>query len=114
MAKKPIQSINDRTYEHPNLLQTIFASSSLMTAIDVFIVNVALHQMGQDVGQSSLNDLTWVLNAYTIIFAALLVPAGRIGDHIGNKKVFISGLWLFALASLGCALSSTQIGRAHV
>ena len=93
-------------YEHPHLLLAIFGASALMTAIDAWIVNVGLRQIGHDIGQGPLNDLTWILNAYTIIFAALLVPAGRIGDHFGNKRVFISGLGLFTFASFGCAVSS--------
>jgi EmrB/QacA subfamily drug resistance transporter len=91
---------------HPNLLLTIFAAATFMTALDVFIVNVGLSELGRDVGHASLNDLSWVLNAYTIVFAALLVPAGRLGDRYGNKLVFVVGLVLFAVASLGCALSS--------
>jgi EmrB/QacA subfamily drug resistance transporter len=90
---------------HPNILLTIFAAAGFMTALDVFIVNVGLPDLGRDVGVSSLSDLSWVLNAYTIVFAALLVPAGRLGDRYGNKATFIVGLALFALASLGCALS---------
>jgi MFS family permease len=91
---------------HPNLLLAIYGTAALMTALDAFIVNVALRQIGHNVGQGSLNDLIWVLNAYTIIFAALLVPAGRLGDRYGKKAVFILGLVLFALSSLGAALSS--------
>src|SRR6476619_7119073 len=91
---------------HPNLLLAIYGTAALMTALDAFIVNVALRQIGHNVGQGSLNDLIWVLNAYTIIFAALLVPAGRLGDRYGKKAVFIIGLLLFALSSLGAALSS--------
>jgi MFS family permease len=91
---------------HGNLLLTIFAAAAFMTSLDVFIVNVGLSAVGRDVGQGSLNDLSWVLNAYTIVFAALLVPAGRLGDRYGNKLVLLVGLVLFAAARLGCAISS--------
>ena len=91
---------------HPDLLLTIFAAAAFMTSLDVFIVNVGLPQLGHSVGAASLSDLSWVLNAYTIVFAALLVPAGRLGDRYGNKGVFTVGLLLFSLASLGCAVSS--------
>jgi MFS family permease len=84
----------------------IFAAAAFMTSLDVFIVNVGLRDLGRDVGEGSLNDLSWVLNAYTIVFAALLVPAGRLGDRYGNKRASLVGLVLFAVASLGCALSS--------
>jgi EmrB/QacA subfamily drug resistance transporter len=91
---------------HPSLLVAIFATATFMTGVDAFIVNVGLRALGHDVGQGSLNDLSWVLNAYTIVFAALLVPAGRLGDRYGNKLVFIVGAALFALASLGCAVAN--------
>jgi MFS family permease len=70
---------------HRHLLVTIFAASAFMTALDVFIVNVGLPELGRDVGQGSLNDLSWVLNAYTIVFAALLVPAGRLGTAAATR-----------------------------
>ncbi len=91
---------------HPALLVAIFATATFMTGVDAFIVNVGLRALGHDVGQGSLSDLSWVLNAYTIVFAAMLVPAGRLGDRYGNKLVFVIGAGLFALASLGCAVSS--------
>src|SRR5689334_9101650 len=102
----PISEPTTRRGVHPNLLLAVFAAAAFMTSLDVFIVNVGLPQLGRDVGERSLSDLSWVLNAYTIVFAALLVPAGRLGDRYGNKLVFGTGLALFALASLGCALSS--------
>jgi MFS family permease len=76
-----------------------------MTALDVVIVNVGLSEIGRDVGDRSLGSLSWILNAYAIVFAALLIPAGRVGDRYGNKQLFLAGLATFTLASLGCALS---------
>jgi MFS family permease len=52
-----------------------------------------------------LGDLSWVLNAYAITLAALLVVAGRIGDRIGERPVFVAGIVLFTLASLACAVA---------
>jgi EmrB/QacA subfamily drug resistance transporter len=90
---------------HPHLLLLIFCAASFMTALDVFIVNVGLRDIGADVGGRSLGDLSWVLNAYAIVFAALLVPAGRLADRYGNKRAFLAGLLVFTLASLGCAVA---------
>jgi EmrB/QacA subfamily drug resistance transporter len=90
---------------HPNLLLGILCAAAFMSTLDVFIVNVGLRSIGTDVGDASLADLSWVLNAYAIVFSALLVPAGRLGDRYGNKRAFLIGLALFALGSLGCALS---------
>src|SRR2546423_3034708 len=74
-----------------------------MASLDLFIVNLALPDIGSDFPDTSLAGLSWVLNAYAIVFAALLVPAGRIADRIGRKRVFQAGLIVFSLASALCA-----------
>ncbi|HEX4668388.1 MAG TPA: DHA2 family efflux MFS transporter permease subunit [Solirubrobacterales bacterium] len=76
-----------------------------MASLDLFIVNIAFPDMARDFSGASLPSLSWVLNAYAIVFAALLVPAGRIADRVGRKKVFILGLLLFAAASALCAIA---------
>jgi EmrB/QacA subfamily drug resistance transporter len=74
-----------------------------MASLDLFIVNIAFPDMAADFGGASLPSLSWVLNAYAIVFAALLVPAGRIADRVGRKRVFVAGLLLFSAASALCA-----------
>ncbi len=76
-----------------------------MASLDLFIVNIAFPDMAADFHGASLPDLSWVLNAYAIVFAALLVPAGRIADRVGRKRVFVAGLLLFAAASGLCAIA---------
>lgn len=80
-----------------------------MTNLDLWIVNVALPAMGATFSGGgngvTLGSLSWVLNAYAITFAALLVVAGRAGDRIGRRPVFLAGIAVFTLASLGCALA---------
>ena len=66
-----------------------------MASLDLFIVNMAFPDLAKVFDGASLSSLSWVLNAYAIVFAALLVPAGRIADRVGRKRVFIAGL-LFA------------------
>ena len=78
-----------------------------MASLDLFIVNIAFPDLATDFGGASLPSLSWVLNAYAIVFAALLVPAGRIADRIGRKRVFVAGLLLFSAASLLCALANS-------
>ncbi|WP_308346677.1 MFS transporter [Streptomyces sp. ISL-66] len=73
--------------------------------LDPFIVNVALPEIGRSFGTSGLGSLSWVLNGYAIVFAALLVVAGRVADRSGHKPVFLTGLAVFTLASVGCALA---------
>jgi EmrB/QacA subfamily drug resistance transporter len=84
---------------------TITSVGLFMASLDLFIVNIAFPDMAADFNGASLPSLSWVLNAYAIVFAALLVPAGRIADRIGRKKVFITGLLLFSFASALCAVS---------
>lgn len=76
-----------------------------MASLDLFIVNIAFPDLARDFDGASLPSLSWVLNAYAIVFAALLVPAGRIADRVGRKRVFILGLLLFAAASGLCAVA---------
>jgi EmrB/QacA subfamily drug resistance transporter len=71
--------------------------------LDLFIVNVAFPDLQREFAGSGLAELSWVLNGYTIVFAALLVPAGRLADLYGRKRAFVVGLSLFILASAACA-----------
>src|ERR1700710_3203155 len=84
---------------------TITSVGLFMASLDLFIVNIAFPDLSRSFGETSLSNLSWVLNAYAIVFAALLVPAGRIADRVGRKRIFISGLLLFAGASALCALA---------
>jgi EmrB/QacA subfamily drug resistance transporter len=76
-----------------------------MASLDLFIVNIAFPDLSSSFGNASLSSLSWVLNGYAIVFAALLVPAGRIADRIGRKRVFVGGLLLFSAASALCAVA---------
>src|SRR3954465_7216884 len=73
----------------------------LMILLDVPIVNVALPSIQDDLGFST-SSLAWVVNAYLIAFGGLLLLAGRLGDLIGRRSVFVAGLALFTAASLLC------------
>jgi EmrB/QacA subfamily drug resistance transporter len=79
----------------------------LMIILDSTVVNVALPSIQHDLGFSQPN-LAWVVNAYLITFGGLLLLAGRLGDLIGRKNVFMVGLALFTLASLLCGLAQSQ------
>ena len=87
----------------PRAVFTVVVAAIFMSNLDLFIVNVALPSIGRDFGGSSLAGLSWVLNAYAIVFAALLVPAGRLGDRTGQRRVFLGGIAIFTLASAACA-----------
>jgi EmrB/QacA subfamily drug resistance transporter len=79
----------------------------LMIVLDVTVVNVALPSIQTDLGFSQ-SGLAWVVNAYLISFGGLLLLAGRFGDLIGHKRVFLAGLVLFTAASLACGLAQSQ------
>jgi EmrB/QacA subfamily drug resistance transporter len=79
----------------------------LMIVLDITIVNVALPSIQSDLGFSQSN-LAWVVNAYLIPFGGLLLLAGRVGDLIGQRRVFLTGLAVFTAASILCALAQSQ------
>jgi EmrB/QacA subfamily drug resistance transporter len=76
-----------------------------MASLDLFIVNIAFPAIAKQFGGASLGSLSWILSGYAIVFAALLVPAGRWADAFGRKRAFLLGLGIFVTASAGCALA---------
>src|SRR5271154_2156529 len=76
-----------------------------MASLDLFIVNIAFPAISEHFDGASLSSLSWILSAYAIVFAALLVPAGRWADAFGRKRVFLIGLGVFVAASTACALA---------
>jgi EmrB/QacA subfamily drug resistance transporter len=93
---------------HPHttaLIVGVLALAVFMSSLDLFIVNLAFRYIGRQYAGTSLSSLSWVLNAYTIVFAAVLVPAGRWADRVGRRKVFIVGLAAFSTGSLLCGLA---------
>jgi len=92
-----------RRAARPTAVLTVLSSAAFMASLDVFIVNVAFDSIGRDFGGARLSDLSWILNAYTIFYAALLVPAGRVADRFGRKGTFMLGLGLFTAASAASA-----------
>lgn len=83
----------------------VLTGSAFLASLDLFIVNVAFDEIGRDFGTGSLGQLTWILNAYAVVFAALLVPMGRLTDRYGRKPGFVAGLGVFTLASLACGFA---------
>src|SRR3954470_8725938 len=85
----------------------VLCAGVLMIVLDVTIVNVALPSIQDDLGFSS-SSLAWVVNAYLIAFGGLLLLAGRLGDLIGRRTIFLAGLAVFTAASLACGLAQSQ------
>jgi len=85
----------------------VLCSGVLMIVLDVTVVNVALPTIQNDLGFTQ-SSLAWVVNAYLITFGGLLLLAGRFGDLIGRRTIFLAGLGVFIVASLACGLSDSQ------
>jgi EmrB/QacA subfamily drug resistance transporter len=84
----------------------VLCTGMLMIVLDMTIVNVALPAIQSDLGFSQ-SSLAWVVNAYLIAFGGLLLLAGRLGDLIGRKRIFLIGLGVFTIASILCGLSGS-------
>ncbi|WP_280277946.1 MFS transporter [Nocardia wallacei] len=93
--------------DHSTAIVWILCSAAFMAMLDVFVVNVAFTAIGESYRGASLAELSWVLNGYAIVYAALLIPAGRLADRWGRRTGFLAGLALFTLASLACAVAPT-------
>ena len=98
--------VNSSQAPRPGLVLAVLSVAAFMASLDVFIVNVAFDSIGADFSGATLSQLSWVLNAYAVVYAALLVPAGRIADRFGRRTGFLVGLVLFTAASAACAASS--------
>jgi EmrB/QacA subfamily drug resistance transporter len=87
------------------LTQAIVATAGLLSALDLFIVNIAFPSIRDSFDGASNQSLSWVLSAYSIAFAAFMVPGGRMGDRFGRRRLFRIGLIVFLTSSAACAIS---------
>ncbi len=83
----------------------VLSLAVFMSSLDLFIVNLAFPYIAREYAGTSLGSLSWVLNAYTIVFAAVLVPAGRWADRVGRRRLLVAGLAAFGAGSLLCGLA---------
>src|SRR3954453_21991874 len=105
MAQLPHIDSFVRGDDHPRkwAAMAVLGAVAFMAQLDLFVVNVALPAMGDTYAGASLSTLSWVLNAYTVVFAALLIPAGRLADHFGRRRFLVVGTIVFTVASALCA-----------
>jgi EmrB/QacA subfamily drug resistance transporter len=83
----------------------VLSLAVFMSSLDLFIVNLAFPYIAREYAGTSLGSLSWVLNGYTIVFAAVLVPAGRWADRVGRRRLFVAGLAIFGVGSLLCGVA---------
>ena len=104
---------NART--NPWLVLVVLTTGFFMILLDTTIVNVAIPAMSKGLN-ATLDEILWVLNAYILVYAVLLIPAGRLGDLFGQRNMFALGLAVFTLASALCGFSqnSTELIAARI
>ncbi|HWB36216.1 MAG TPA: MFS transporter, partial [Rugosimonospora sp.] len=88
----------------PGWTLAVVCVATFMLLLDVTIVTVALSDIQRDFS-ADLGELQWVVDAYTLALAGLLLTAATLGDRIGRRRIFLAGMALFTAGSLGCALS---------
>jgi EmrB/QacA subfamily drug resistance transporter len=107
-ASTPVTPLQPTSSDRSRWLAlVVLCVGMLMIVLDATVVNVALPSIQRNLGFSQSN-LAWVVNAYLIAFGGLLLLAGRLGDLIGRRRVFLAGLALFTTASLLCAVAQSQ------
>ena len=99
----------------PSLVLLACSLGVLIAQIDTSVVNLAVKRMGADLG-SSLSGMQWMVDAYNLVYAALLLTGGALGDLYGRRRIFVCGILLFALGSVVCAVAPNAgtllVGRA--
>jgi EmrB/QacA subfamily drug resistance transporter len=103
--RKPAMTSSDTPSPWPTFL--IACIAVFLVSLDGTMLFAAFGALRAGFPQAGAGDLSWVLNAYTVVYAALLVPAGRLADRYGRKRMFLGGVALFLFASLLCGLSSS-------
>src|SRR6202163_3954847 len=91
---------------NPWLVLVVLVTGFFMIMLDTTIVNVAIPAMSAGL-HTTLDQILWVLNAYILAYAVLLITAGRLGDMFGAKRLFLVGLHVFTLASIACSLAQS-------
>ena len=103
------QLLSRRRDASGQLVLLIVSAGFALATLDLFVVNVALPKIAQDFGSAGLGDLSWVLNAYAIVYAALLVVFGRLADRFPREYGFLLGVAVFTVASALCATASSTL-----
>src|SRR5881397_2794331 len=106
-SSRPSPSATTTTRDPRWLALIVLCAGMLMIVLDATIVNVALPSIQSDLGFAQ-SSLAWVVNAYLIAFGGVLLLAGRLGDLLGRRRIFLVGLTVFTLASFACGVSDSR------
>jgi EmrB/QacA subfamily drug resistance transporter len=98
-----------RTGGRPAVVLIVVSAAVFLASLDLFIVNIAFPVIRSAFPGGGLATLSWILNGYTVAFAALLAPAGRLADRYGRRLVFLIGVAVFTVASAACALAPSVL-----
>jgi EmrB/QacA subfamily drug resistance transporter len=93
----------------PAATVVVVSTAGFLASLDLFIVNIAFPEIRQSFGAADFGAMSWILNAYTLVFAAFMTPAGRLGDRYGHRRIFLCGLVVFTLGSAACGLSGSFV-----
>jgi EmrB/QacA subfamily drug resistance transporter len=109
LSQLPSASPRPRKDASPGLVLTIVSAGVVLASLDLFIVNVALPQIGRDfhLRPGGVADLSWVLNAYAIVYASLLVLFGRVAERYRRERAFLLGVAVFVGASAACGAATS-------
>ena len=103
----PVTTTNPPISRRAWIALAVVCLGQFMVVLDSTIVNVALPDIQASL-RFSQADLTWVVNAYLVTFGSFMLVAGRFGDLIGRRRVFLAGIALFTLASMACGLADSR------
>lgn len=103
MSRCMVLAMQNKSQVTLPLLLTVLAGAPFLASLDLFVVNVAFEDIGLAFPGHTLGQLSWILNVYAIVFAALLIPLGRWSDRVGRKRGFVLGLATFTVASVVAA-----------
>ena len=93
--------------DRPGMVLLLVSVAAFLASLDLFIVNIAFPDIRLAFPGSDLGAMSWILNGYTVMFAAFLAPAGRLADRYGRRRLFLIGVAIFTAASVACAASGS-------
>src|SRR4051794_21032925 len=106
----------ERSTRQSSAVVLVVSVAAFLAGLDLFIVNIAYPEIRTAFGNADLGAMSWILNAYTVVLAAFLNSAGRLGDRYGHRRIFLWGLAVFMIGSLacGCSVSFPMLVAARV